>query len=178
MKSFAFRSRWNNLPCKLWNFLLTQKVKLNPSPAFKRISPRQRFHPPWGGFHPSAKTDLVERSHFANCKVASFVVETKRIAPRLPPPTRTRSLRMSTGHSQFCLRQNRPVRSSSFYNKKHSASTEAKCFPAPSAPWWRRRGSNSRPYGCEPYALPAELRPQTMIGNSTTTDIIPYFPQL
>ena len=25
--------------------------------------------------------------------------------------------------------------------------------------WWRRRGSNSRPYGCEPYALPAELRP-------------------
>ena len=26
--------------------------------------------------------------------------------------------------------------------------------------WWRRRGSNSRPYGCEPYALPAELRPQ------------------
>ena len=26
--------------------------------------------------------------------------------------------------------------------------------------WWRRRGSNSRPYGCEPYALPAELRPR------------------
>ena len=25
--------------------------------------------------------------------------------------------------------------------------------------WWRRRGSNSRPYGCEPYALPTELRP-------------------
>ena len=24
--------------------------------------------------------------------------------------------------------------------------------------WWTRRGSNSRPYGCEPYALPAELR--------------------
>ena len=21
--------------------------------------------------------------------------------------------------------------------------------------WWRRRGSNSRPYGCEPYALPS-----------------------
>ena len=30
--------------------------------------------------------------------------------------------------------------------------------------WWRRRGSNSRPYGCEPYALPAELRPQTVPG--------------
>lgn len=25
--------------------------------------------------------------------------------------------------------------------------------------WWRRRGSNSRPYGCESYALPAELHP-------------------
>ena len=29
--------------------------------------------------------------------------------------------------------------------------------------WWRRRGSNSRPYGCEPYALPAELRPHTAL---------------
>ena len=27
--------------------------------------------------------------------------------------------------------------------------------------WWRRRGLNPRPYGCEPYALPAELRPHT-----------------
>ena len=25
--------------------------------------------------------------------------------------------------------------------------------------WWRRRDSNPWPYGCEPYALPAELRP-------------------
>ena len=31
--------------------------------------------------------------------------------------------------------------------------------------WWRRRGSNSRPYGCEPYALPAELRPHSVILN-------------
>ena len=29
--------------------------------------------------------------------------------------------------------------------------------------WWRRRGSNSRPYGCEPYALPAELRPHMIV---------------
>ena len=31
--------------------------------------------------------------------------------------------------------------------------------------WWRRRGSNSRPYGCEPYALPAELRPRICLLN-------------
>ena len=29
--------------------------------------------------------------------------------------------------------------------------------------WWRRRGSNPRPYGCEPYALPAELRPHLYV---------------
>ena len=28
--------------------------------------------------------------------------------------------------------------------------------------WWRRRGLNSRPLGCEPNALPAELRPHDM----------------
>ena len=28
--------------------------------------------------------------------------------------------------------------------------------------WWRRRDSNPRPYGCEPYALPAELRPHVI----------------
>ena len=27
--------------------------------------------------------------------------------------------------------------------------------------WWRRRDSNSRPLGCEPNALPAELRPHS-----------------
>ena len=32
--------------------------------------------------------------------------------------------------------------------------------------WWRRRGSNSRPYGCEPYALPAELRPRVFDTNN------------
>ena len=34
------------------------------------------------------------------------------------------------------------------------------CIKITALLWWRRRGSNSRPYGCEPYALPAELRPQ------------------
>ena len=36
------------------------------------------------------------------------------------------------------------------------------------AMWWRRRGSNSRPYGCEPYALPAELRPHDFFYISTS----------
>ena len=36
---------------------------------------------------------------------------------------------------------------------------KATCFVGRFFIWWRRRGSNSRPYGCEPYALPAELRP-------------------
>ena len=30
----------------------------------------------------------------------------------------------------------------------------------PLAEWWRRRDSNPRPLGCEPNALPAELRPR------------------
>ncbi len=29
--------------------------------------------------------------------------------------------------------------------------------------WWRRRGLNSRPLGCEPNALPAELRPHLFL---------------
>ena len=29
--------------------------------------------------------------------------------------------------------------------------------------WWRRRGLNSRPLGCEPNALPAELRPHILL---------------
>ena len=41
--------------------------------------------------------------------------------------------------------------------------------------WWRRRGSNSRPYGCEPYALPAELRPQVLYYYSTVIFKIPVF---
>ena len=31
------------------------------------------------------------------------------------------------------------------------------------APWWRRPGSNRRPAGCKPAALPAELRPQSRV---------------
>ena len=37
--------------------------------------------------------------------------------------------------------------------------SDSKCSPMELG-WWRRRESNSRPYGCEPYALPTELRPQ------------------
>ena len=37
--------------------------------------------------------------------------------------------------------------------EKEKAPALRRCF------WWTRRGLNPRPYGCEPYALPAELRP-------------------
>ncbi len=37
-------------------------------------------------------------------------------------------------------------------NKKDRSAKLQTCL------WWIRRGSNPRPYGCEPYALPAELR--------------------
>ena len=36
--------------------------------------------------------------------------------------------------------------------------------------WWRRRGLNSRPLGCEPNALPAELRPHGL--DYSTTEVL------
>ena len=47
--------------------------------------------------------------------------------------------------------------------------------------WWRRRDSNPWPYGCEPYALPTELRPHIKLHDQLSTDssyIITHFFRL
>ena len=81
-----------------------------------------------------------------------FLVETKRIARRTAVRRHARGLSDRPPDARNSASQNRPVRSSS---KKITRTLQKQysCY------WWRRRGSNSRPYGCEPYALPAELRP-------------------
>ena len=89
-----------------------------------------------------------------NTAKAVFVllVETKRIARRTAVRRHARGLSDRPPDARNSALQNRPVRSSS----KKITRTPQKQY---SCYWWRRRGSNSRPYGCEPYALPAELRP-------------------
>ena len=81
-----------------------------------------------------------------------LLVETKRIARRTAVRRHARGLSDRPPDARNSASQNRPVRSSS----KKITRTLQKQY---SCHWWRRRGSNSRPYGCEPYALPAELRP-------------------
>ena len=68
-------------------------------------------------------------------------------------PARTRTCRTSTGSSAFCIRKTVLFDPHLFFINKQSHPKGGTVY------WWRRRGSNSRPYGCEPYALPAELRP-------------------
>ena len=48
------------------------------------------------------------------------------------------------------------------YNPTPIASTHTPHFTAQK--WWRRTGSNRRPPACKAGALPAELRPHTMVG--------------
>ena len=51
--------------------------------------------------------------------------------------------------------------------------------------WWRRRGLNPRPLGCEPNALPAELRPHVVLRKYTAyrkkmqekNHIFPIYPR-
>ena len=43
--------------------------------------------------------------------------------------------------------------------------------------WWRRRDSNPRPLGCEPNALPAELRPHRLMYYNTESRFVKLFLQ-
>ena len=85
-----------------------------------------------------------------------LLVETKRIARRTAVRRHARGLSDRPPDARNSASQNRPVQSSS----KKITRTLQKQY---SCHWWRRRGSNSRPYGCEPYALPAELRPHWLL---------------
>ena len=63
-----------------------------------------------------------------------------------------------------------------YINKKADLLRQACfCFAWPQRAWWRRRGLNSRPYGCEPHALPAELHPHFVQGPLTLDIIINYY---
>ncbi len=48
-------------------------------------------------------------------------------------------------------------------------------MPARYSAWWRRRGLNPRPLGCEPNALPAELRPQDKLQYSAFCPVFQVF---
>ena len=50
-------------------------------------------------------------------------------------------------------------------------------MPARYSAWWRRRGLNPRPLGCEPNALPAELRPQDKLQYSAFCPAFQVFLQ-
>ena len=75
------------------------------------------------------------------------LVETGRLARRLPPPARTRTVRPFPERAPFPLRGT-VLFEPPFRKKKQTPPAKRVGFL-----WWRQGGSNSRPHGCEPCAL-------------------------
>ena len=85
-----------------------------------------------------------------------------RLARRLPPPTRTRPCRQSTGLSASPLRGDRAFLASSPRKKILDTQRVSSIF------WSGRRGSNSLPRPWQGRALPDELRPRNGIDYSAS----------
>ena len=59
----------------------------------------------------------------------------------------------STGHQQNPQKP-KSTCNQGFWAKRKHRNPDTLCIKIAVLIWWTRRGSNPRPYGCEPYALP------------------------
>ena len=163
MKSLLTQG-WN-LQCR-WNTL--SWVKWNPPFChWGRFHPRSGFHRRrW--FHPPARVDFTEKS---TCDASAFfMVETEGF-----------DLPCAAGHLGLKRAPGTFLRALGFESPFLSIWKEVPADGRNFFSWWRRRDSNPWPYGCEPYALPTELRPHIKLPNAPSSDssyIITHFFRL